>query len=175
MAAKGLMGCDLGDIVKTACQSKGLHVELKAIINDSNACLLSQAYSHTSTRFGLILGTGMNVSAYLPVSVIGRPKFGTRPVGWFSKASHVIVNTELSMFGRGPLPLTRWDHMLLDGLPRPDFQPLEYMCSGMYLGEIARFVIIDAIKTAGLLGGVVPESMEKSYSFSSEFLSLVER
>ena len=168
------MGQDLGGIVQSACLKAGIHVELKAILNDSSACLLSQAYTHTATRFGLILGTGVNLAAYLPVATIGLPKFGVRPPGWFGAASHVIVNTELSMFGRGILPLTKWDRQLLDGHLRPDFQPLEYMVSGMYLGEVARLALLDAIETTGLFGGVVPPSLTSPYALSSETLSRVE-
>lgn len=175
LADKGLLGMDLGQIVKTACKTQDLHVELGAILNDSCACLLSRAYSHSSTRFGLILGTGVNIAAYLPVLTMGKSKFGQRPPGWFDEASHVIVNTELGMFGRDVLPLTRWDHQLLKEHPRPYFQPLEHMVSGMYLGEIARLVIVEAIETAGLLGGIVPPSLKELYSLASETISMIER
>ncbi|KAG9254668.1 uncharacterized protein F5Z01DRAFT_86407 [Emericellopsis atlantica] len=174
MANKGLIGQDLGEIVAAACKQQRLDVEVEAIINDSSACLLSQAYTHPSTRFGLILGTGLNVAVYLPTTLIGRQKFGTRPVGWFDRASHVIVNTELGMFGKDILPITRWDRQLLDGHPRPDFQPVEHLSSGMYLGEIARFALIEAIETTGLFGGVVPASLTTPYSLSTETLSIVE-
>lgn len=175
LANKGLMGQDLGEIVKLACKNQDLNVELQAIINDSSACLLSQAYSHTATRFGLILGTGVNLAAYLPVSTIGRSKFGIRPEGWFDEASHVIVNTELGMFGHDILPLTRWDLQLLEHHPRPDFQPLEHLVSGMYLGEIGRNVLIDAIESTGIFGGIVPQSLKSVYSLGSDTLSMVER
>lgn len=175
MANEGLLGQDLGEILTASCKKAGLDVEVEAIVNDSSACLLSQAYTYTSTRFGLILGTGFNLGAYLPIPLIGRPKFGTRPAGWHAQASHVIVNTELSMFGNDVLPLTRWDRLLRAGHPRPDFQPLEYMVSGMYLGEIARFALIEAIETTGIFGGVVPSSLTTPYSLSSETLALTEK
>ncbi|OAQ78662.1 hexokinase-1 [Purpureocillium lilacinum] len=174
LADKGLLGEDLGEIVKQSCKKQGLNVELGAILNDSSACLLSRAYSYTSTRFGLILGTGVNMAAYLPVLSIGRPKFGSRPIGWFSQASHVIVNTELGMFGHNILPMTRWDHTLTKEHPRPDFQPLEHEVSGMYLGEIARLALLEAIETTGMLGGVVPASLKTSYSLGTDTLSMIE-
>ena len=175
MANKGLLGQDLGEIITKACQNRNLNVELRAIVNDSSACLLSRAYSHTSTRFGLILGTGVNLAAYLPVFTIGRAKFGQRDQSWFDEASHVIVNTEMSMFGGGLLPLTRWDKLLLKGLPRPDFQPLEYMVSGMYLGEICRFALLEAIESTGVFGGVVPPSLTEPYSLGTETISKIQR
>ena len=174
LAHRGLVGQDLGQVVKLACENHGLNVELRAIVNDSSACLLSRSYSHTSTRFGLILGTGVNVAAYLPISAIGRAKFGKRPEAWYNEASHVIVNTEMSMFGYDVLPWTRWDRQLLAGHPRPDFQPLELVVSGMYLGEIGRFALIEAIETTGVFGGVVPPSLIEPYSLASETLSSIQ-
>lgn len=175
MAHKGLVGQDLGQIVNLACRNHGLDVELRAIVNDSSASLLSRAYVQPSTRFSLIVGTGFNLAAYLPVLAIGRNKFGVRPDGWFDEASHVIVNTEASMFGRNILPLTRWDRQLLSALERPDFQPYEHLVSGMYLGEICRRILIEAIETSGVFGGVVPQSMEDPFSFGTLLASSLER
>lgn len=174
LADVGLVGQDLGDIINNACASKGLNVKLRAILNDSSACLLSRAYSHSSTRFGLILGTGVNIAAYMPVSTMGLDKFGVRPDGWFDEAKHVIVNTELGMFGTDILPVTRWDAQLLKDHPRPDFQPLEHMVSGMYLGEIVRLVMVEAIETCGLLGGILPSSLKTNYALGTDTISMIE-
>lgn len=175
LADRGLLGEDLAGIIKRACKQSGLHVELRALLNDSSACLLSRAYSHTSTRFGLILGTGVNLAAYMPVQSVGMKKFGVRPKGWYEEANHVIVNTELGMFGHNILPLTRWDHALTKQHPRPDFQPLEHLVSGMYLGEIVRLALLEAIETTGLLGGVVPHSLRTGYSLGTDTISMIER
>jgi hexokinase len=174
LANEGLVGEDLGEIIKTACQKKGLHVELSAIVNDSSAALLSEAYITPSTRFSLILGTGVNIAVHLPVTTIDQPKFGDRPSSWHEKASHVIVNTELGMFGHDILPLTRWDKLLNAAHPRPDFQPLEQLVSGYYLGEICRLALLEAIRTTGIFGGVVPSSLQTPYSLDTETLSMIE-
>ncbi len=175
LADVGLLGQDLGDIIKKASENEGLNVELQAILNDSSACLLSRAYSHPSTRFGLILGTGVNIAAYMPVSTMDRAKFGVRPASWFEEASHVIVNTELGMFGTDILPLTRWDKLLLKDHPRPEFQPIEYLVSGMYLGEIVRIAIVEAVASTGLLGGVLPESLTTNYTLGTDTISMIGR
>ncbi|KAJ4293870.1 N-acetylglucosamine kinase 1 [Collariella sp. IMI 366227] len=174
LAAEGLLGHDLGEIIESACRRKGLHVELSAIVNDSSAALLSEAYITPSTRYSLILGTGFNIAAHLPVATIGQDKFGDRPSSWHEKASHVIVNTEMGMFGHDILPLTRWDKLLKAAHPRPDFQPLEQMVSGYYLGEICRHALLEAITTTGVFGGKVPPSLQKPYSLDTETLSLIE-
>jgi hexokinase len=175
LADKGLLGEDLGEVISTACHNKGLNVEVEAILNDSSACLLSSAYCHPTTRFGLILGTGVNIAAYMPVSAVGLLKYGMRPEGWFKEAKSVIVNTELGMFGRhGILPLTSWDRKLAASHPRPDFQPLEHLVSGMYLGEIARLALVDAIEKTGIFAGVVPSSLNAAYSLGTDTLSVFE-
>ncbi|KHO01755.1 hexokinase-1 [Metarhizium album ARSEF 1941] len=174
LADRGLLGEDLAGIIKQACKKSGLHVKLRALLNDSSACLLSRAYSYTSTRFGLILGTGVNLAAYMPVLSVGMKKFGVRPEGWYQEANHVIVNTELGMFGHDILPLTRWDHALIKRHPRPYFQLLEHLVSGMYLGEIVRLALIEAIETTGLLGGVVPRSLRSDYSLGTDTISAIE-
>ena len=174
LANEGLLDRDLGEVVQMGCKKAGLNVELQVILNDSTACLLSQAYSLPSTRFGLILGTGVNIAAYLPSNTIGHPKFGVRPSEWFDAASHVIVNTELGMFGHGILPLTRWDIQLRDNHPRPYFQPLEYLVSGMYLGEICRYALIEAIESTGIFGGIVPPSLKAEYALATPTLSMIE-
>jgi len=174
LATEGLLGQDLGEIIKVACQKQGLKVRLASIINDSTATLLSQAYTHAETRFGLILGTGTNIAVHLPVFALSRFKYGSRAEGWFESASHVIVNTELGMFGHDILPMTRWDEQLNARHPRPEFQPLEHFLSGYYLGEICRLAIVEAVETAGLLGGQLPPSLVEPYSLDTEIVSRME-
>ena len=174
MAANGLLGQDLGDLIQSACSRQGLNVQLNAIVNDSSATLLSKAYLDPTTRFALILGTGVNAAVHLPVHIFSPQKFGVRPSTWHNSAKHVIVNTELSMFGAGILPYTKWDKLLLSTHLKPDFQPLEHFVSGGYLGEITRLVLVEGIHTAGLFGGVVPESLDERYSLETETLSRIE-
>lgn len=174
LATNGLLGRDLGEILGFACRKHGLNVQVASIINDGTATLLSRAYTHSETRFGLILGTGTNIAVHLPVSAISRHKYGTRPESWFDSASHVIVNTELGMFGHDILPMTRWDELLNASHPCPEFQPLEHFLSGYYLGEICRLAIVEAVETAGLLGGKLPPSLADPYSLDTEIISRME-
>jgi hexokinase len=174
LAAHGLLGQDLGDLIQDSCSRRGLNVKLNAIVNDSSATLLSKAYSDSTTRFALILGTGVNAAIHLPVHIFAPPKFGVRPSEWHDCAKHVIVNTELSMFGAGILPSTIWDDKLRAAHPAPNFQPLEHFVSGGYLGEIVRLILVDGIQTAGLFGGVVPPSLRERYSLDTETISYME-
>lgn len=172
--AESTLGMDLGTLLEAACAKKDLNVRVDAIVNDSSATLLSQAYLNPATSMALILGTGTNVAAYLPTACMGRSKFGVRDQAWFETAERVITNTEVSMFGKSILPETRWDEILNRMHQRPDFQPLEYMTTGRYLGELLRLIIIEAVETGELFGGVLPDSLRESYSLDTEIMAKLE-
>lgn len=147
---------------------------MDSIVNDSSATLLSRAYEDPSTRFAVILGTGFNISVHLPVSALATSKYKGYPQSWFDEASHVLVNTELSMFGKGIFPRTRWDEQLNEAHVRPDFQPFEHMISGRYLGEIVRLIIVEAVRTTGLFGGEMPDKLTEPYALDTGTLAELE-
>ncbi|KAK6507116.1 hypothetical protein TWF481_005565 [Arthrobotrys musiformis] len=171
--AKGLLGTDLKDHFQAAFKRGGLNISMEAIVNDSLATLLSHAYVSPATRCGLILGTGTNAAISLPLKMLPEsklvPSHTNRPDG----AREVLVNTELSMYGRGILPITRWDISLDGDMPRPGFQPLEYLIGGAYLGEIARLIIVD-VQSEGLFETIPDAWKEKPYSLGTEILALLE-
>ena len=53
LAAHGLLGQDLGDLIQDACSRRGLNVQLNAIVNDSSATLLSKATTISTVVFML--------------------------------------------------------------------------------------------------------------------------
>jgi hexokinase len=173
-ATHGCEGEDLSELIMRSCNKKGVNVEMRAIVNDGSATLVSQAYRDPTARMSLILGTGMNASVYLPTSALSQEKFGNRPAAWFASAKHVLVNTELSMYGKHILPITRWDEHLNATHRLPDFQPLEYLCTGRYLGEIVRLVLLEAISTAGLFAGALPLHLAEPYSLDTRLLAAFE-
>ena len=173
-AEHGVEGEDLSELIMRSCRARGLNVEMCGIVNDGAATLLSQAYRDPATRMSLILGTGMNAAVFLPVSALGEDKFGARPDSWHAAAKRVVVNTEISMFGRKVLPTTKWDEDLNAKHRMPDFQPLEYLITGRYLGEIVRLILLEAIFSAGLFGGQVPERLDEPYAFETRTLATFE-
>lgn len=147
---------------------------MDSIINDSSATLLSRAYEDPSTRFAVILGTGFNISVHLPVSALAATKFKTYPQAWLDEATHVLVNTECSMFGKDVFPTTRWDERLNEAHMRPDFQPFEHMISGRYMGEIVRLIIVEAVRSAGLFSGEIPDKLAEPYTLDTGTIAAME-
>jgi hexokinase len=168
------LGADLAELLEAACTRQSIDVRVEAIINDGAATLLSEAYLEPTTSMGLILGTGTNAAAYFPTLAMGKSKFGTRSASWFNRAERVIVNTECSMFGGGILPRTPWDESLNNNHPLPDFQPLEYMTTGRYLGELMRLVILDAVDLCDIFTGITPAELVEPYSLDTAILAQLE-
>lgn len=173
-----LIGRDLGDIITSACQRavlappdvvflscsadldalQKLNVRLDAIVNDSSSALLARAYLDPSTRLATILGTGMNAAVHLPIDALDSSKFQSRsqPPG---VSTHVLTNTELSMFGKNIFPTSRWDDVLNAAHILPDYQPFEYLIAGKYIGEIVRLIIVEAAQTVGLFEELLSTSL----------------
>lgn len=79
------------------------------------------------------------------------------------------------MFGKSILPSTRWDKALNTSHPLPDYQPLEYLIAGRYMGEIVRLILVEATAAAGLFGGLLPPSLVNRYSLDTSTLAAIER
>lgn len=155
-------------------QGQNVNVELNAIVNDTSSALLARAYLDPATRLAIVLGTGMNAAVHLPIDALHPSKFSLRTVKPFREATHVLTNTEFSMFGKNSFPRSRWDDVLNLGHMMPDYQPFEYLIAGGYMGEILRLIMVDAAQTAGLYGGKLPESLWTPYSLDTRTLALIE-
>ena len=154
--------------------SQGLNICLDAIVNDSSAALLSRAYVDPSTRLALILGTGINAAIHLPIASLHCSKFGNRTMPVADDVTNVLVNTELSMFGKKAYPTTRWDELVNGNHIMPDYQPMEYLVAGPYMGEIVRLILLEATETAGLFEGKMPPSLISNYTLDARVLAAIE-
>lgn len=116
----------------------------------------------------------MNVAAHLPIHALDPSKF--RSVSPPTETStHVLTNTELSMFGKDIFPMTRWDESLNATHILPDYQPFEYLVAGKYIGEIVRLMIVEATQTAGLFDGLIAPSLANiTYSMDTKDLALID-
>ena len=55
------------------------------------------------------------------------------------------------------------------------FSRFEKMCSGMYLGEIVRLVLLDLIEKGLVFQGQVPERLKNKESFHTKYITETER
>ncbi|KAI0890372.1 hexokinase-7 [Annulohypoxylon maeteangense] len=134
-------------------------IKVAAILNDAVATLVSFIYqskedSTHKAAMGLICGTGSNATIPLKRSTLHKDKqLGKVKVlnGDSTDDMKIAVNTEWSINGTAP-PLrkfglvSQWDTRLDSEGEAPGFQPLEYMTSGRYLGELGRLMLLDYLE-----------------------------
>lgn len=160
-------------------------IAIAAISNDAVSTLVSFMYlfqpePHQKAVMAFIVGTGTNATIPLKLSSLHKSK---RPAsirvmpGQDGTDVRIAVNTEWSINGSAP-PLrklgliSRWDDQLDGAGEHPGFQPLEYMVSGRYLGELARLIFLDYMETrAGIRLDTVPGRLHRRFGLSSAFIS----
>ncbi len=95
-------------------------------------------------------------------------------------SKNVVVNTEWGGFGNtGSLDIirTHYDHELDAQSRNPGRQVYEKLISGMYLGELARMVMVHAIREGVMFSGRAAEALAvlgKRDAFLSRFVSELE-
>ena len=116
----------------------------------------------------------MNAAIHVPIVTLDPSKFGSRSSSPVT-STHVLTNTELSMFGKTIFPITRWDSILNATHTLPDYQPFEYLVAGKYIGEIVRLIMVEATQKAGLFDGLLPPSLgTKPYTVDTEDLAFID-
>lgn len=179
---------DLGSFLLTGYEKHRQdlpHIKIAAIANDAVATLVSFIYQFKATQnqkaaMGLICGTGSNATIPLRLSSLHpskRPDTVSVIPGQADEDVRIAVNTEWSINGSAP-PLQKfglvscWDSELDQAGEAPGFQPLEYMTSGRYLGELGRLIFIDYLTTVlGLETADLPAKLQRKFGLSTTFLS----
>ncbi|WFD35126.1 hexokinase [Malassezia cuniculi] len=159
------VGCDVVELLQSAFDEQQVPVHVAALVNDTVGTLLTSAYqSGGHTVLGAIFGTGTN-GAYLEREV--QTPRGTAPM---------VVNTEWGGYDneRVALPITPFDNAVDRRDIRPRTQAFEKMISGMYIGEVAREVLIYLVDHYGLFEGYSSTTLNTPYSFQGEFMSVIE-
>ncbi|KUI55109.1 Hexokinase-1 [Cytospora mali] len=160
-------------------------IRIAAIANDAVATLVSFIYQFPAKQnqkavMGLICGTGSNATIPMRLSSLHpskRPETVSVIQGQTGDNVKIAVNTEWSINGSAP-PLrrlgliSRWDTVLDKAGEMPGFQPLEYMTSGRYLGELGRLIFVDYLTSAlGYGMAELPPKLKERFGLSTTFLS----
>lgn len=160
-------------------------IRIAAIANDAVATLVSFIYQfpakhNQKAAMGLICGTGSNATIPMRLSSLHpdkRPETVSVIYGQTGDDVRIAVNTEWSINGSAP-PLmrlgliSRWDTELDKAGELPGFQPLEYMTSGRYLGELGRLIFVDYLTSAlGHKKAELPPKLKERFGLSTTFLS----
>lgn len=123
-----------------------------ALINDTVATLLAQAYQNNNANIGSICGTGHNTCYFeskLP------------------EIQPMIINLESGNFNK--LPFSVFDESLDKASDSPGAQRFEKMLSGKYIGEVLRIITQYILEPADSIAGY--KGVLEPYSLKAEHIS----
>uniref|UniRef100_A0A665UB03 hexokinase n=1 Tax=Echeneis naucrates TaxID=173247 RepID=A0A665UB03_ECHNA len=143
-------------------------LDVVAIVNDTVGTMMTCAYEEPTCQIGLIAGTGSNACYMEEMRNIETIE---------GDEGQMCVNMEWGAFGdNGCLDdiRTEYDRAVDDLSLNPGKQRYEKMCSGMYLGEIVRNILIDMTKKGFLFRGQISETLKTRGIFETKFLSQIE-
>uniref|UniRef100_A0A672SPY0 hexokinase n=1 Tax=Sinocyclocheilus grahami TaxID=75366 RepID=A0A672SPY0_SINGR len=143
-------------------------LDVVAIVNDTVGTMMTCAYEEPTCEVGLIAGTGSNACYMEEIRNIETVD---------GVDGRMCVNMEWGAFGdNGCLDdiRTQYDNAVDDLSLNAGKQKYEKMCSGMYLGEIVRNILIDLTKRGFLFRGQISETLKTRGIFETKFLSQIE-
>jgi len=177
---KDAVGQDICIELQRALDERSMPVHVSALVNDTVGCLLSRSYatgSSAQTVIGVILGTGTNAAYTEKVSAIKKlTEYKHADV----QSADMVINTEWGSFDNDVkfLPNTEIDREIDPETPNPTFHMFEKRVSGMFLGEIARRVIVRSFRRGELFDVTrcrIAENAEflQPWMVDTSFLSLI--
>uniref|UniRef100_A0A8C5G7Y5 hexokinase n=1 Tax=Gouania willdenowi TaxID=441366 RepID=A0A8C5G7Y5_GOUWI len=162
-------GEDVVELLRDAIKRKEeFELDVVAIVNDTVGTMMTCAYEEPTCEVGLIAGTGSNACYMEEARNIEIVE---------GNAGRMCVNMEWGAFGdNGCLDDIRtiYDQAVDENSLNEGKQRYEKMCSGMYLGEIVRQILIDLTKRGFLFRGQISETLKTRGIFETKFLSQIE-
>uniref|UniRef100_A0AAQ4QS09 Hexokinase-2 n=1 Tax=Gasterosteus aculeatus aculeatus TaxID=481459 RepID=A0AAQ4QS09_GASAC len=143
-------------------------LDVVAIVNDTVGTMMTCAYEEPDCEVGLIAGTGSN-ACYMEEAKNIEIVDGNE--------GRMCVNMEWGAFGdNGCLDdiRTKYDQAVDENSLNEGNKGEDKMCSGMYLGEIVRQILIDLTKRGFLFRGQISETLKTRGIFETKFLSQIE-
>lgn len=162
-----VVGKDVVELLSDAIERKGMgYIKVTALVNDTVGTLLASIYKDQHTLMSVILGTGTN-AAFVADSKSVLKWQGPTPA-----SGKLIINTEWGAFDdeKQILPFTVFDELVDQGSSSKGIQRFEKMVSGMYLGEIVRYILLHLI-TTGLFSGKSSPRLRTDYAFETAYMS----
>ncbi len=184
-----VVGKDVVQALQAELNKQNVPVKVVALANDTVGTLLSHAYAtgaspngkQGDTVIGLILGTGVNLTAIVPLDDI--KKLDPELVKELKAAgeTQMVINTESGSFDNELkyLPNTIYDQRIDKVSTNPGYHMFEKRVSGMFMGEILRQVLVE-LHSKGVIFQQyptferLPHRLRTPFELDSEVLSHIE-
>ncbi|XP_074539294.1 LOW QUALITY PROTEIN: hexokinase-1-like [Halichoeres trimaculatus] len=158
-------GEDVVELLREAIKRKEeFELDVVAIVNDTVGTMMTCAYEEPSCEVGLIAERLLHG---------GGEKHRDRG----RKRGPHVCEYGVGSVWRQRLPddiRTQYDQAVDENSLNEGKQRYEKMCSGMYLGEIVRQILIDLTKRGFLFRGQISETLKTRGIFETKFLSQIE-
>lgn len=169
---RGLIGEDVVAALVAEFKAAGTTVCIPAILNDTVATICAALYNNPATCAGIILGTGTNCAYIERVDRLSKGK--KLPAGYKAHGEFMVVNTEWGDARSKALPVLEEDVWVDCASANPGFGIFEKAISGLYMGEVARRLILRLATDAELFGEDVPYLLTQQQTFDSAALSAID-
>ncbi|NXV43473.1 HXK3 protein, partial [Uria aalge] len=168
-SASGCVGEDVVQLLREAAQRKQ-HLALKvvAVVNDTVGTMMSCGYDDPKCEIGLIVGTGTNACYMEETQNVGTVE---------GEQGRMCINMEWGAFGdNGCLDhiFTDFDRLVDEKTINAGKQRFEKLISGMYLGEIVRYILLALVEKQVLFRGKPCPRLQTRDIFKTKFLSTIE-
>ncbi|VDO16810.1 unnamed protein product, partial [Brugia timori] len=174
-SASGVQGKDVVQFLRDACnRRKDIDIDIEALLNDTVGTLMACAFKENTCQIGVILGTGTNACYMEKLS--NCPKFKKFKFHDDKYPKEMIINMEWGAFGDdGCLDFIRtiYDSQVDERTINPGFHIFEKMISGMYMGELVRYVLAYLAKEKLLFNGDY-DSISQPHCFPTKYVSEID-
>ncbi|KAG7232247.1 hypothetical protein INR49_009529 [Caranx melampygus] len=165
----GVEGRDVVQLLKEAIHRRGDYdIGSVAMVNDTVGTMMSCGYRDQSCEIGMIIGTGTNACYMEEMRNVKRVE---------GEDGRMCINTEWGGFGDDGVLRdiqTEFDVAVDKMSINPGVHTFEKMISGMYLGEVARLVLVKLTEDKLLFNGQTSEALLTPGKFLTKFISEIE-
>nr|QNL10624.1 hexokinase [Haematococcus lacustris] len=150
----GAIGQDPVKLLSEALERAGQPCHIAALLNDSVAVLAAHRYLEPSTSIAVIIGTGTNACYVERLGALTKWR-PTSPSGQLldlAPETETVVNVEWGSFWSPALPHCAEDWEVDAATAHQGKGMFEKLLSGMFLGEVARRMLLRLVADTKLLG-----------------------
>ncbi|GAA5798651.1 hypothetical protein HPULCUR_004056 [Helicostylum pulchrum] len=163
---------NIAELLQIGFRRRHINVNVDAVVNGAVGCLLAHSYRCLDTLMACTISTGTNAAYWEKLEKVEKIKFRLpgNPDGF------TTVNTEWGAFADknlALLPRTFYDNRVNRQSINPGVQVFEKMVSGLYLGEIARIILVDFLDRRLIFDGQYTNELNTPYRFEASYMSAI--
>ncbi|KAI7893673.1 uncharacterized protein EV154DRAFT_501145 [Mucor mucedo] len=163
---------NIAELLQIGFRRRHINVNVEAVVNGAVGCLLAHSYRSLDTLMACTISTGTNAAYWEKVENFERVNFELP-----AKADgYTPINTEWGAFADSNLallPRTFYDNRVNRQSVNPGVHVFEKMVSGLYLGEIARIILVDFLDRRLIFDGQYTNELNTPYRFEASYMSAI--